>query len=306
MQRIIRNAYKRTDVFHCAYTPHHRFEDDVSVYHVLKNRQCFPAGCVQFKWRCKKFDKGQKCPRGYSFIGRKCTGCKYYWEEKQGYASEKQISNETYAEFLEELAQWEDWLADVRGREVEFRGTIHTVKPHMKAFDDDNGGHHLRFVGWLLTFRSAIVGYDRFEDPIYVRVSRQQMKRFNFAGGMSIDGLGTFELDRGRPLLRSFHRVEILDGPADVTESSETEAIVAAASGRTFSPAPEKCMLCERGILVDVEGEKKRESNPNRCMLCLEGIPDPGLCLFHLRDALAGKRAPESSDVTNDASGSSE
>jgi hypothetical protein len=292
MQRRIHNTYKRTNVFHCAYAPHHRFEDDVSVYHVLKSRQCHPAGCVQFRWRCRQFDKGQKCPRRYQFVGRKCRGCKHYYEEKQGYHPELRMAQADHEAFATELETWEEWLVDVQGREVEFRGTIHAVKPHMKAFDGRNGGHHLRFVDWLLAFRRAIVGYDDFDDPIYVRVSRKQMSRHGFLPGMTVDGLATFELDRGRPVLRRFHRVEILDGSAESEAPTETEALVAASSDRTFSPPPEKCMLCERGILVDVEGEKTRPGNANRCLLCLEGMTDPGLCLFHLRDALAGRRAP--------------
>jgi hypothetical protein len=135
---------------------------------------------------------------------------------------------------------------------------------------------------------------------MYVRISRKQMGRHRFLAGMTIDGLGTFELDRGRPVVRRFHRVEILDGPVANEAPTETEALVAAASGRTFSPAPEKCMLCERGILVDVEGEKARAGNPNRCLLCLEGITDPAICLFHLRDALAGRRAPASMGTLSD------
>jgi hypothetical protein len=291
MQLRVRNAYKRTSIFHCAYTPHHRFEDDVSVFHVLKRRACFPSGCVQFKWRCRKFDKGQTCPRKYKFVGRLCQGCKYYYEEKQAFNSELKISPEEFEAFRRELALWEDWLGQVEGREVEFRGTIHTVKPHMKAFDG-RGGHKLRFVGWLLTFRSAIVRYDHFDDPIYVHISRTQMQRFAFSPGMEIDGLGTFHLDRGRPVLSRFHRVELLGDVPSASPPSETEALVSAASGETFNPAPEKCMLCARGILVDVEGEKSRQSRPSRCLLCLEGMPDPQSCLFHLRDALAGKQAP--------------
>ena len=182
-------------------------------------------------------------------------------------------------------------LREVEGREVEFRGIIHTVKPHMKAFDG-GGRHRLRFVGWLLTFRSAIVGYDQFDDPIYLRVSRAQMQRFGFGAGMTVDGLATLRVDRGRPVLSGFHRVEILDHAGAGDAPSETAALVAAASGETFSPAPEKCMLCSRGILVDVEGEKSRQSNPNRCLLCLEGVPDPNLCLFHLKDALSGAKGP--------------
>jgi hypothetical protein len=150
----------------------------------------------------------------------------------------------------------------------------------------------LRFVGWLLTFRTAIVGYDLFLDPIYMRVSRAQMQRFGFAAGMTVDGLATLRMDRGRPVLAGFHRVEILGDLRAGEPPSETSARVAAASGQTFSPAPEKCMLCARGVLVDVEGEKSRPGNPNRCLLCLEGIPDPNLCLFHLKDALLGATGP--------------
>lgn len=294
MQRQLRNAYKRTSIFHCAYTPHHRFEDDVSAYHVLVKRQCFPSGCVQFRWRCKQFDKGQECPRGYKFIGRKCQGCKFYYEKKEGYNSELKVGPEEFEAFRRELSAWEDWLEEVKGREVEFRGTIHTVKPHMKAYDG-GGRHHLRFVGWLLSFREAIIGYDKVCDPVYVHVSRAQMSRHGFSAGMSIDGLGHFELDRGRPVLRRFHRVEILSGTPTVP--SESEAHIAAASGTTFAPAPEKCMLCERGVLVDVEGEKSRPGNPNRCLLCLQGIKAPGDCLFHLKDAMAGARRPAASSA---------
>lgn len=305
MQRRIRNAYKRTNIFHCAYTPHHRFEDDVSVYHVMKNRQCFPAGCVQFRWRCKQFDKGQKCPRKYTFIGRKCRGCKYYYEEKQGYASELKITLEEFEDFQRELAAWEDWVAETENREVEFRGTIHTVKPHMKAFDTGEGGYKLRFVGWLLTFRSAIIGYDQFDDPIYVHVSKRQMERFRFGPKMTVDGLGTFRLDRGRPVLSQFHRVEVLDGAENGGTASETEAIVAAETGETFSPPPEKCMLCERGVLVDVVGEKSRQSHPNRCMVCLEHQTNPTDCIFHLRDALAGKARPGATNaISSEVQGS--
>lgn len=294
MQRSVRNVYKRTNVFHCAYTPHHRFEDDVSVYHVLKHRQCFPSGCVQFKWRCKQFDKGQPCPRGYKFIGRKCSGCKFYYEKKQGYNSELKLKD--YDKFTADLEEWEEWLSDKVDCEIEFRGTIHTVKPHMKAFDQSSGRHKLRYVGWLLSFRSAIIGYDRLEDPVYIRVSKSQMQKFDFTAGMEVDGLGVFSLDRGRPIIHKFHRVEVLKHMSDEnTTPSESEAIVAAATGRTFFPPPEKCMLCERGILVDVEGEKVRTSNPNRCMLCLEGIYEPNQCLFHLKDALGGSRRPATS-----------
>jgi len=303
MQRTLRNAYKRTNVFHCAYTPHHRFEDDVSVHHVMLTRKCFPSGCVQFRWRCKQFDKGQSCPRGYQFIGRSCEGCKFFYEKKESYNSELKLSSEEYESFRRELSEWEEWLDEVRGREVEFRGTIHTVKPHMKAFDGQRG-HHLRFTGWLLTFREAIIGYDRLSDPVYVHVSRTQMSRQGLAAGMEIDALGTFDLDRGRPLLTRFHRIEVLAGRAFVP--SESEALIAAHKGATFSPPPEKCMLCERGVLVDVEGEKVRPGRPNRCMLCLEGIPAPGDCLFHLKDALSGARGPAvtsaSSETPSEAS----
>jgi len=289
MQRTLRNAYKRTDLFHCAYTPHHRFEDDVSVFHVMMKRRCFPSGCVQFRWRCKKFDKGQTCPRGYQFIGRKCEGCKFFYENKETYHSELKVGPEEYEAFRRELTAWEDWLSEVRGREVEFRATIHTVKPHMKAYDGSSR-RHLRFVGWLLSFREAIIGYDRLCDPVYVHVSRSQMSREGFAAGMEIDALGIFDLDRGRPLLAKLHRIEVLRGTPSVP--SETDALVAATSGTTFAPPPEKCMLCERGVLVDVEGEKSRPGSPNRCLHCLEGIQSPGDCLFHLRDALAGARRP--------------
>ena len=72
------NQYKRTDVFRCNYESHAKFENKVSVYHVLKKKKCWPTGCLSFKWTCRLLNKGKKCIRGYDFMGKKCDGCSYY------------------------------------------------------------------------------------------------------------------------------------------------------------------------------------------------------------------------------------
>ena len=78
------NPYKRTDIFRCKYPAHARFEHQVSTYHVLRVKNCFPQGCLSFKWRCELMDKGKRCIKGFKFIGKKCFGCRFFYDEKNG------------------------------------------------------------------------------------------------------------------------------------------------------------------------------------------------------------------------------
>ncbi|MDH7501060.1 MAG: hypothetical protein QHH30_11840, partial [candidate division NC10 bacterium] len=66
----MRNLYKRMDVFRCSQDGHEHFESAVSVYHVLRERRCYPEGCIYFLWRCRHPLREKGCPRGFHHVGR--------------------------------------------------------------------------------------------------------------------------------------------------------------------------------------------------------------------------------------------
>gem|GEM_PF-4997594 len=48
MLKVLINQYKRQDVFRCSHQAHFRFESNVSVYHVLKEKNVFPKDASIF------------------------------------------------------------------------------------------------------------------------------------------------------------------------------------------------------------------------------------------------------------------
>ncbi|MFX0201192.1 MAG: hypothetical protein ACFFCW_34170, partial [Candidatus Hodarchaeota archaeon] len=120
MQKILINQHKRQDVFKCAHKAHFKFDKNVSVYHVMREKNCFPQGCIYFVWRCKLINKGKRCPKGYEHVGRKCFGCKYYYEEKVCHQPDVILDDEEFKKFEKSLEEYEEWLESVVGKDVEF------------------------------------------------------------------------------------------------------------------------------------------------------------------------------------------
>ena len=102
----MRNPYKRLDIFRCKYYNHAKFDYKVSAYHVLRVKNCYPQGCLYFKWHCKLLNKGQSCIKGFQHVGKKCFGCKHYYDEKVNNQPELLISEEEYHFFLDELEEF--------------------------------------------------------------------------------------------------------------------------------------------------------------------------------------------------------
>jgi hypothetical protein len=132
MQKVLINQYKRQNVFQCGHKAHFRFEKNVSVYHVLKEKKCHPEGCIYFLWKCRLLNKGHSCPKGYQHVGRNCFSCKNYFEEKITYQPEILLNKEEFENFQRELEEFENWLEGAIGKRVEFSGTVNSVKPHFK------------------------------------------------------------------------------------------------------------------------------------------------------------------------------
>ncbi len=276
------NQYKRQDVFRCHHDSHNGFGDVVSVYHVMKRKQCFPNGCVYFRWRCSLMDKGNPCVRGYSHVGRNCPGCRYYAEDKEMNRPEVEVSREAYEDFERDLMAFEDWVRGHAGKRVTFFGVLHSVKPRFRG-SSDGKTQRISFHGFLLVFREGYVGRDHFEDFCYATVSRSLQARWQFRCGDRVEFDGEFSMDCGRPVLSRLNRIEVVDR-GDGAVWTESQAHVARATGTLFTSQEEMCVACPRGGLVDMTDEVAGKSF--RRMLCMEGMPAPSLCAYHAKEPL--------------------
>lgn len=272
----MKNPYKRTDVFKCNQESHLHFEGQVSAYHVLKEKQCYPQGCIYFKWHCILKTKGLKCIHGYNYIGKNCNGCTYFDEEKIQYQPRLMISSEEYEKFLEEVDNYESWIERVQYRRELIAGRIFTVKPWFQKWID---AHHstVKFLGYLLVFKKAFIGYDRFDSPVYVRISKKLMNEFNFRPKMRLEFQGEIREDMGRIVIHKPGRFECLNHGWGKVMSPD-EALVSIKTASQFQDQPEKCLNCRWGSLVDVLDKSEGEETRYRSLFCLKHIQDPNGC----------------------------
>ncbi|HEX9934002.1 MAG TPA: hypothetical protein VGB38_02295, partial [bacterium] len=157
------NQYKRTDVFRCNQEAHRHFDGKVSVYHVLKEKTCYPQGCLYFLWRCVLLEKGRKCIHGFGHTGRKCKGCTYYSDEKVHLQPKRLLDEGEYEVFLNDLEQYEAWLGHVQFKRHNLLGRIQTIKPWFERTVRSGECHtHLR--GYLLVFKRGFIGRESFND----------------------------------------------------------------------------------------------------------------------------------------------
>ncbi|MFQ6115065.1 MAG: hypothetical protein ACE5NG_13455 [bacterium] len=176
------NQYKRLDVFKCNYPSHARYENRVSVYHVLKDRKCFPQGCIYFQWRCQLLNKGESCVRGYSHVGRKCFGCKYFYDEKINNQPQVSLREDDFKIFQEELRDFENWLEEIKDKEINFCGVIDSVKPRFQKLLFGTKSE-VKLQGFILTFREGYIGRVHFEDFCYGVIGKNQQSNHKFSPG---------------------------------------------------------------------------------------------------------------------------
>lgn len=273
---ILINQYKRLDVFKCNQDAHRHFQGRVSVYHVMKEKKCYPEGCLYFLWRCALLEKGHRCVSGYSYVGKFCKGCTYYLEEKVHLQPEIVMSKEAYALFLEDLDNFETWLESVRFKTLSVAGRIKVVKPWFEKilFPREQ---HLRILGYLLVIKNGFIGKDKLDDIFYIRVSKQCMKQHQFVPKMQIELTGEIRENRGRLIVRRPRRIEIIKKGWGHPWTDE-KALVAVKTATLLKEQPEQCLDCQWGTLADVIDRRKGDVSKYRNLYCLKGIADYNGC----------------------------
>ena len=280
MPKVLINQYKRQDVFRCSHKAHFRFENNVSVYHVLKEKRCFPEGCIYFLWKCQLLNKGKSCPKGYQHVGRDCFSCKNYFDEKIIYQPEIILNSEEYKKFERDLEEFEEWLEGTVGKWVEFSGKVNSVKPHFRKIRYGTK-ETLSFPGFLISFKEGYLDRIFFKDHIFVTLSRRTQQNFKFARGDEVEFQARLRTDRGRIVLERIRYVEFPHKEKALSWSL-SQALVAKNTGKEFDCQPEKCMLCENGCLLDVVEKTDKSSPIRRHLFCLIGVENPEECVYHL------------------------
>jgi hypothetical protein len=289
---ILRNPYKRLDVFRCNEEAHARFKGRVSVYHVLKEKQCYPDGCLYFLWRCALMEKGRRCIHRYQFVGKNCKGCTYYLEEKIHIQPELCLSKDAYEAFREELDHFEAWLHHIRFRRTSIAGRIKTVKPWFQK-QIRVGENHTRLRGFLLVIKNGFVGIDRFEDTLYIRVTAPQMREFGFVPKMKVELEGEIREDRGRIVVHRPGKIEILKNGWGRPWTRD-RALVAVRTATLLRDQSDQCLSCPWGALADVEDDSNGEVRRYRNLFCLKGVQEPDGCYVLAMRSIRHSKKPES------------
>lgn len=279
MQNIIKNMYKSRDVFICKHPTHEKFDFQVSPYHVLKVKKCLKEGCVEFLWRCKIGQKGKKCPRGYNHVGRNCFSCKYYHEEKICRMPVTLLNDIEYEQFKNDFDNFEYWLSSVENKRLSFSGQISSVFPlYLKTID--NGRSSVALTGFLLKFDKGYIGYDLFDDTIYLRIGRTFLENHRPAPGDDFDCQAQLVNDRGRMILIKPSHVEISkNGGEQLIDFSR--ALVARTTGAIVTDDIRLCRHCPYGALLDVREISPKE-NFYRRFFCMRGVENAYTCPIRL------------------------
>lgn len=272
----MRNPYKRTDVFVCNFESHARFENRVSVYHVMQSKKCFPQGCIYFKWSCALMEQGRNCVKGFKHPGRLCKGCTHFVDEKIHFQPKVKLSQLEYERFQRELEDFEDWLLEVQDREVSLWMEVDSIKPRFRK-DVMAGKGQIRLNGYLLIARHGFIGAEPFDDYIYAYLSPHQQEKLKIAPQDRFEARGVLKLDRGRILFPKIWAIDF-DLRSEEKTWTNSNALVARQTATSFATQPNACLHCPYGALVDVGEKKNGTFKLRRELYCLKGVADYQQC----------------------------
>ncbi|MCP4632759.1 MAG: hypothetical protein GY855_07515 [candidate division Zixibacteria bacterium] len=273
---VLNNPLKRNDIFRCTHQAHTNFDFSVSVNHVLKEKKCFPEGCIDFKWFCSSLKKENKCHRGFTSVGKECDGCRYFDEEKLQRIPKLLLSSEKYKNFIEHLDEFESYFVGNKQRYIEFSGIIEAVKPFVV---ENRKPYSRRFDGFILQFDGGYFGIDSIEDRIYTRIGSGSQQRFRFIAGDDLDFKCFIGLNKGRIALSNIKGVRFNErGEGYLWNTGKAK--VAVSSGKFLDIKLDKCYKCQMGILVDSAPQDCDEKR--RRIFCLQGVENPQECVYKI------------------------
>jgi len=271
------NQYKRCDVFKCAHLSHKKFGSRVSVYHVLKVKKCYPAGCISFEGICRLMNKGHNCIKGYNYVGVNCTSCSYFKESKIMRKPEILLDKNQYEQFTEELDQFEDWIKANKGRLINVRGIISWIKPRFeKRIFKKNESLNLN--GFIIGFKKGYIDIDSFDDHLYAVLSVNNQEKWRFCRGDEIEFIGEFNVSNGMITFDKIRNVEVISRDGSESPPTKNDAEVALKIGKIHPERNNKCVNCPSGSLIYVKYFTHKEPKSYRRLICVEGYEHHSVC----------------------------
>lgn len=271
------NHYKRNDIFKCMHLSHKRFGNRVSVYHVLKVKNCFPNGCISFEGVCRLLNKGQNCVKGYNYAGANCTRCSYFKEQKIIRNPEILLQKDEYENFLDDLDCFEEWIERNRGRFLQFRGTISWIKPSFeKKIYRKNTATILK--GFIIGFKNSFIDIERFDDYTYALFTGNEQDRLALSRGDEIEFSGKFDMDNGMIMFYNHKQLEIITRAYQFEPPTSSQAKVALAVSKILTKKDEKCTDCPSGSLIYIKDFTGNKLKQFRRFICAEGYENAEVC----------------------------
>ncbi|MBX7152870.1 hypothetical protein K1X84_14670 [bacterium] len=286
------NQYKRQDVFRCTHDAHSKLGHHVSVYHTMFRKGCFPDGCTYFRWKCNELERKRKCYRGFSHVGKKCFGCKFFDEEKFTRSLVK-TDPDHYSDFLEDLYEFEEWLRDFENKEHWCMGTVSSVKPHLRhslygGTPQNPKQEHTHLLGYLICFGDLYIDKTHFEDYSYAVIGREFQQRLKFLQGDRLEFRATVTMNEGRLLLQKLTQTRFTE-KQEGEHWTDSRSLVARSTGNTLSHQAEKCYACDQGVLVDVVDRTSTEENVYHRIFCMQGMPSAAACTYNTSKDIYGQ-----------------
>lgn len=211
-------------------------------------------------------------------MGRKCFGCREYFDIKIHNQPVLLVSDAEYDQFLEKLDEFEDWLELLQNRFIDIQGTIDSVKPALTKIITPHSDR-LELKGYFLHFKEAFIDRTHWEDHCYAVIFPDQQQRFEFAPGDKIEFRAKLTLDQGRLVFKKLNSIDFLFRSNRETWSN-SKALVIQHTLIPFSNQPQKCYHCEQGMLVDVIDKSRPQWKRSRELMCLKSYKDPNECFY--------------------------
>jgi len=197
------------------------------------------------------------------------------------------VGDQELKAFFIKLDEYEYWLSTVEGIRVQFSGVISSVYPSLVKIID-SGKSNIRLNGFLIKFESGYIGYDLYDDTLYLRVSGTFLSRWRPAPGDEMAGESELKNDRGRIILYKPSRIDITrNGAQPLIDYSK--ALVGKATGAEVLDDISLCRDCPFGALMDIHQIHPRPNNYRR-FYCLRGINNAAACPVRLTEILNNQR----------------
>jgi hypothetical protein len=267
------NLYKKRQAFRCVHDVHEHFKAEMSPFHILVQKQCYPHGCIYFKWKCRLLAKRKKCFRNFENVGRECFNCRYFYEEKIHQYPEFMDGAEEFSSFSESFREFEEWVGDLRSRRVAVEGTVNFVSPELTVVNT-SAAPGIRFTGFLVRFQRGYIDNVPFEDPFFLRISAITQQQLKIRRDDEMDFMARLEIDRGRfRFIKSGNFNFYQRGTSEIPDRSWVLDRIG--KSRIHSVQNAKCLSCRYGNLADIQNAGP---GPSRALVCFMGIADAETC----------------------------